>query len=200
MLKGGIVLGRAKEFVREEALRSAMKTFWSKGYEGTSIPDLMQNMGISRSSLYETFGDKQSLLNEAAKYYSRLVGEKRRSILANAKTVKQGLTDYFRYHMEVALEENWPGGCLITNLSIYHDYLDDETKQLIEESMETLEEAFYHFLEKGKENGELTSALDSRKTARLLLTINHGINVVTRVKGDSCHLEDISESILHLLT
>ncbi|MCY8669819.1 TetR/AcrR family transcriptional regulator [Bacillus haynesii] len=95
-------MGRRKEFVREEALRSAMRTFWSKGYDGTSIPDLMHSMCISRSSLYETFGDKQSLLNEAVKYYSQLVGEKKQGILANAKSAKQGLTDYFRYHMEAA--------------------------------------------------------------------------------------------------
>ncbi|MEC1261305.1 TetR/AcrR family transcriptional regulator [Bacillus swezeyi] len=193
-------MGRSKEFVREEALRAAMKTFWSKGYDGTSIPDLMHSMGISRSSLYETFGDKQSLLNEAAIYYSQLVGEKRRSILANAKTVKEGLTDYFRYHREVALAENWPGGCLITNLSIYYAYLDEETKTLVMESMGKLEEAFYNFLEKGKETGELSSTLNSRKTARLLLAINHGMNVVSRVKGESCFLEDISESIFHLFT
>lgn len=194
-----MALGRQKEFIREEALRAAMETFWSKGYEGTSIPDLMHNMGISRSSLYETFGDKQSLLNEAVKYYSRLVGERKRSILVNAMTVKQGLTVYFRYHMEMALAENWPGGCLITNLSIYQDYLDDETKALIQDRSETLEEAFYNLLEKGKETGELRPTLNSRKIARLLLSINHGINVVARVKRDKSLLEDISESIVNLL-
>ncbi|MEC1561962.1 TetR/AcrR family transcriptional regulator [Bacillus haynesii] len=193
-------MGRRKEFVREEALRSAMRTFWSKGYDGTSIPDLMHSMCISRSSLYETFGDKQSLLNEAVKYYSELVGEKKRGILANAKSAKQGLTDYFRYHTEAALAENGPGGCLITNLSIFYDYLGDETKTLIEERIETLEEAFYNLLEKGKENGELASTVNSRKTARLLLAMNHGMNVLARVKGNSCIMKDISESIPHLLT
>ena len=59
-------LGRPKEFDRREALEKAMEAFWAKGYEGTSVSDLLEAMGIHRGSMYDTFGDKRSLFLEAA--------------------------------------------------------------------------------------------------------------------------------------
>ena len=54
-------MARPKEFQRDEVLEKAMAVFWSKGYECTSVQDLVDAMGINRGSLYDTFGDKQSL-------------------------------------------------------------------------------------------------------------------------------------------
>ena len=54
-------MARPREFDEEQALLAAMQVFWRKGYDGTSIPDLLEATGLSRSSLYETFGDKAAL-------------------------------------------------------------------------------------------------------------------------------------------
>jgi TetR/AcrR family transcriptional repressor of nem operon len=54
-------MARHKEFERQQALEKAMETFWRYGYEGTSIQNLVESMGINRGSLYDTFGDKRSL-------------------------------------------------------------------------------------------------------------------------------------------
>ncbi|HNX58500.1 MAG TPA: helix-turn-helix domain-containing protein, partial [Spirochaetota bacterium] len=67
-------MARPREFDKDEALYNAMLMFWKKGYDGTSIPDLLDATGISRSSLYETFTDKQTLFLEAMNRYRQFIG------------------------------------------------------------------------------------------------------------------------------
>ncbi len=64
--------GRPREFDREEALGQAMDLFWSQGYEATGVADLCDRMGLGRQSLYNTYGDKESLFAEALEHYDRV--------------------------------------------------------------------------------------------------------------------------------
>lgn len=61
--------GRPREFCTEQALASALRVFWSKGYEGASLTDLTEAMGITRPSLYAAFGNKESLFRKALDLY-----------------------------------------------------------------------------------------------------------------------------------
>lgn len=56
-------MARQKEFDRDEVLHKAMEVFWTRGYEGASIEDLVKHMGINRQSMYDTFGDKAFALS-----------------------------------------------------------------------------------------------------------------------------------------
>ncbi len=70
-------MARHKKFEREEVLGKAMETFWRYGYQGTSIQDLLENMGINRGSLYDTFGNKRSLFLAAIAHYDETVSKMR---------------------------------------------------------------------------------------------------------------------------
>src|ERR1700758_5292388 len=63
-------MGRPREFSEAAALDSAMRVFWEKGYEGTSLDDLTRAMGINRSSLYASFGDKEELFSKVIARYT----------------------------------------------------------------------------------------------------------------------------------
>ena len=69
-------MARHKEFEREVVLEKAMATFWRYGYEGTSVQTLVENMGINRGSIYDTFGDKRSLFLAAIQHYNEAVVKK----------------------------------------------------------------------------------------------------------------------------
>ena len=60
---------RSKEFVESEVLLKAMHLFWEKGYEKSSLQDLVQHMGVHRRSMYDTFGDKHSLFMKTLELY-----------------------------------------------------------------------------------------------------------------------------------
>lgn len=61
--------GRPREFNADDALAAALKVFWSKGYEGASLADLTEAMGITRPSLYAAFGNKEQLFRQALDLY-----------------------------------------------------------------------------------------------------------------------------------
>ncbi len=63
--------GRPREFCVDAALASALRVFWSKGYEGASMADLTEAMGITKPSLYAAFGNKEALFNKALDLYER---------------------------------------------------------------------------------------------------------------------------------
>src|ERR1700730_2144482 len=69
-------MARQKEFDRDEVLHKAMEVFWSRGYEASSIQDLVKRMGINRQSLYDTFGDKHTLYLQALDRYREVEGRK----------------------------------------------------------------------------------------------------------------------------
>jgi TetR/AcrR family transcriptional repressor of nem operon len=105
-----IRVSRPKEFDRNIALKKAMHVFWAKGFEGASISDLTEMMGISRSSLYESFGDKEDLFLEALNYYIEDIEERRTLIFGKAISVKQGMRDFFYGVIKFVLNEEQPGG------------------------------------------------------------------------------------------
>lgn len=190
---------RPKQFDREQALRSAMHLFWTKGYEATSIPDLLRHMGLSRSSLYETYGDKRALFIEAFDHY-RHVGERKRDLLRNAESAREGIRSYFEMHIDFSLDERLPGGCLVTNTAVSLDAdADPDIRRMVEERFAGLEEEFYRLLEKGRRSGELDGRTNSRELARLFNGLSHGISVVARVNRDRRVLEDMVNAALALL-
>ena len=70
-------MARSKEFDEEHALALAMDLFWRQGYENTSLADLIQEMGIARQSLYDTFGDKRTLYLKAMAFYRQRTNSSR---------------------------------------------------------------------------------------------------------------------------
>ena len=69
-------MARQKEFDRDEVLHKAMEVFWMRGYEGTSIQDLVKYMGINRQSIYDTFGDKHTLFLQSLDRYREIQSRK----------------------------------------------------------------------------------------------------------------------------
>jgi AcrR family transcriptional regulator len=104
-------MGRARTFDADEALDRAMTVFWSKGYEGTSLSDLTEAMGINRPSLYAAYGNKQELFRKALERYGDGPSSYEREALAQptARDVAEGL---LRGAADVQTDPGTPAGCL----------------------------------------------------------------------------------------
>ncbi|MDF2680447.1 MAG: transcriptional regulator, TetR family [Brevibacillus sp.] len=196
--KEGNTIGRSKEFNKEHVIHKAMLVFWEKGYEATSIPDLLKAMGLSRSSLYETFVDKQTLYVEAMQHYKK-TNQKKRNLLVNASSAKTGIRQYFDQHITSAFDEDLPKGCLITNAALGFDSPDEQLHKLIRDSFDELEKAFFELLSKGQQTGEIDSKKDSKALSHLLLNLNHSINVVSKVKTDKKIIYDMMNTVIEML-
>src|ERR1700749_3312923 len=84
-------MARTKDFDENEVLKKAVCLFWDKGYNGTSMQDLVEGLGISRSSLYDTFGDKHQLYLKALQSYKQAEASKRDQILDGSLPAKDSI-------------------------------------------------------------------------------------------------------------
>lgn len=191
-------MARPKQFDRGQALVKAMYTFWEKGYAATSVPDLLQSMGISRSSLYETFTDKHSLFVEALEHYEK-TGEQRFNLLEQASSAKDGLQQFFAHHISMALDSESPGGCFVTNSAISFDLMDQKMRQVISDSFERLNQALLDLLEKAKKSGEIAPDRDLHSLVSLFQSIIHGINVMAKVNKDRKPFDALVKEALSLI-
>ncbi|WP_145949288.1 TetR/AcrR family transcriptional regulator [Paenibacillus sp. Y412MC10] len=194
-------MGRTKEFDRDQVLRKAMTVFWKKGYEATSIPDLLEAMGLSRSSLYETFQDKQSLYYEAIQQYKKM-SQRKRDVLIAAPTTIEGIRQYFEIHITSAFaaqDEVLPNGCMITNAALSFDAMDEPLQNMVKNSFDELERLFYEKLKRGQETGEISPDKDIRLLSFMLLNLNHSVNVVAKIQQDSTKAREMIEMVLGML-
>jgi TetR/AcrR family transcriptional repressor of nem operon len=192
-------MARPKAFDQDKALQKAMHIFWDKGYDGTSMSDLTAAMGLSRSSLYETFGDKQDLFHAALEHYIRVMDLKRARLFAKAGSAQQGLRDYFRGAVDFVLSEDHPVGCFYTNTAIAHEQLDKRVQGLIKQGMDKQEEDFYRLLADGKKNHTLGPDKESRSLAKFFVGLIRGIGVVARIHQDRKTLDEIMQVGLKVL-
>jgi AcrR family transcriptional regulator len=105
--------GRPRNFDESEALEKATQVFWSKGYDGVTIDDLVDGMGVGRPSLYAIFGDKRTLFLRVLKAYAERKGARAAKALLSPQALRDALAGFLRYAVESATEEGSARGCLL---------------------------------------------------------------------------------------
>ncbi len=105
--------GRPRSFDESDALKKATQVFWSKGYDGVTIDDLVAGMGVGRPSLYSVFGDKRKLFLRVLKDYAEKKGALAAKALLSPQTLRDSVTGFLRYAVESATEKRSARGCLL---------------------------------------------------------------------------------------
>src|SRR5579859_4515920 len=117
-------LGRPRSFDEREALEKATQVFWSKGYDGVTIDDLVVAMGVGRPSLYAIFGDKRTLFLRVLRAYAEKKGARAAKALLSPQTLRASLASFLRHDVESATEEGSALGCLIVCVAPLVDDVD----------------------------------------------------------------------------
>src|SRR3954451_2624767 len=105
--------GRPRSFDEKYALEKAVQVFWSKGYDGVTIDDLVAGMGVGRPSLYSIFGDKRTLFLRVLREYAERKGARAAKALLSPRTLRDSLAALLKYNVETATEEGSARGCLL---------------------------------------------------------------------------------------
>ena len=189
-------MARAKEFDPDKALAKVLETFWLYGYEATSMQMLVQATGLSRSSLYDTFGDKRQLYVAALGRYreqTEISVEEKRPF-SPTKIISdrfQGIVDEARV--------KGSNGCFVVNTAVELGQHDSELCTTVQDSFINSEEWFFDLLEKGKVAGELSSELNTRAVARFLLNASCGLQVLVKANHEPEMMQDAVNIILSIL-
>src|SRR6202040_2401786 len=172
-----------KQFDRDEVLDRAMAAFWTRGYEATSIDDLVRATGIGRGSLYGTFGDKRQLFLAALDQYWNTVGMEMFAELSDPDA-RHAIERMFDALVRRASNPKFPRGCLFTNTSLECPTAGEEITRKIAENMGQQETAIYQVLRRAQADGTLGQTQDARALARFFLGIAWGINAVNESGAD----------------
>ncbi|MEW6636109.1 MAG: TetR/AcrR family transcriptional regulator [Actinomycetota bacterium] len=190
---------RTREFEPEAALEAAMELFWSRGYEATSMRDLLGGMGIGRGSFYATFGDKRSLFLAALDRFEETRTGWAVEVLQGSEPALAGIEEVFRRTVENLTGHEPRRGCLLANSAVELAPHDTEIRERIAGYVQRLEAAFEGALARARRNGEIPGDRDTRALARFLVNNLHGLRVLARAGADRETLKDAARVALDAL-
>ncbi|KAF2342673.1 TetR/AcrR family transcriptional regulator [Flavobacterium tistrianum] len=192
-------MARTKEFNEDQALDKAIEIFWHKGYNGTSAQDLVNHLGLSRSSLYDTFGDKQKLFVKSLKRYQKQNHDILIELLESAPNIKTAFTDIFKQAVVESLQDRITKGCFMVNSSVELAMHDPEIAKIVHDNQKTVEDIFCKAIKKGQELGQISDKQEARSLARFIFNNYSGIRVLARTgERDKQVYDDILKSIFAL--
>ena len=187
--------GRPREFCTEGALAAALRVFWTKGYEGTSLTDLTEAMGITRPSLYAAFGNKEALFRKALDLYERekLAYIDQSLVAPTARGVAETLL-----HGALEMQTNpcEPRGCLeVISATACGAEAESIRADVIARRMPS-HLALIRRLERAKEEGDLPASADPSGLASWLAAIIQGMSVQAGAGASREDLERLIETSL----
>jgi TetR/AcrR family transcriptional repressor of nem operon len=189
-------VGRRKEFDREEALDKAMQLFWCKGFEATSVRDLLSEMGINRGSFYDTFGDKRSLFLAAIDRYNATFLSNLRTALGAPGSAKEAISNTIRDLAARAAVDAQRRGCLVTNSVVELAPHDSEAAGRAASCLEQMEAVFLDALVRAREQGELSERHEPEALARFLISSYQGMRVMSKIHKGQSSLGDIVHVVI----
>ena len=192
-------MARSKEFDKDDVVDKAIGVFWSKGFEATSIQDLVNAMGINRGSIYDTFGNKAGLFDVAINRYQ--VDAPSQRLLNNANTGMPRDEIEFFFNTLLTRHDCSEGqrGCLITNSIAELANQNEKVSTHFKTYIERLEDALHALIKRGQETGDITPWREARPLARSLLASAQGLIVISKVNPSQETLSDIATTALSLL-
>jgi len=190
---------KAKLFDQKDVLQQAMMLFWERGYYHTSVQDLVDRLGISRSSLYDTYGGKQQLFYSAFELYLTSNREGLINFLSTQNDVRVGLRKVFMQLVTDDFEDPECKGCFIVNTSTELLPLDDKLTKEITEHKQLMESIMHDFLQKGVQAGQISKDKDIQTLSRVLYVTMSGLRVTGKTRPDPEETMATVDTVMMLL-
>lgn len=184
--------GRPRNFCTETVLDRAMTVFWRKGYEGASLADLTEAMGINPPSLYAAFGNKEGLFRAVLDRYDERRKELMDRVLSApdpisvARLFLEGVADF-----TVDTNGRNPPGCLLVQSGL--SCSDQDIPDVLAEHRAEKERALRERFARDVKEGRLSKKADPATLARYLVTMANGLCVQAAAGATVAELRDVVE-------
>ena len=190
-------MARTKEFDPGVVLERALDLFWRRGYEATSMADLVEHLGIGRASLYATFGGKHDLYLKALERYVQTRDPDPVELLSQPGPALPAVRALVELYAEDSIRDR--RGCLIVNAAAERLPDDEPVARFVEASWTGLETALTSALIRARAQGEISAESDPRALARFVLVFAQGLRVMGKGGGDPARVRDAAAQALAVL-
>lgn len=172
--------GRPRGFDRAMALDAAMRLFWTRGYEATSISELASAMRVNPPSLYAAFGDKRQLFAEAVERYRADHGSFASEALAGAHSARDAVQRLLDRAAEAYTDPACPAGCMVIHSAQNCSADDDEVAESLARIRGAMQDAIRVRIEEGQRSSELPSGTGPAELAAFYAAIIQGMSTMSR--------------------
>ena len=186
---------RPKEYSREEVLDAATELFWEKGYEGTSMNEMVEQTGLNKHSMYNEFGDKEGLFLDCLEHYSNESTKPLGNILTKKPLGLSNIEAFFNNRVEYATSRKFKG-CLLLSSAIEKEILSDKINDKIQKMLTAFEGLLYDCLKAAQEKREIPKKKDCKALASYLYCFLGGLLIVGRRNTDKGALKKLTDVAL----
>lgn len=190
-------MARPRTFDEDEVLDQAVEIFRERGFDGVSLPQLTERLGICRQSIYSVFGDKRGLYFRALERWRQQEIDAKLQVLDAPGSPLENLRTLLRSWKDLAA--GCPSGGCLTAAAIVESRDDPAAHAIVEAQVARLEEGIRATLARAKKAGELKDAVQPRRLARTLVTVGYGVGVLARLSSSALRIRDTVSTMLELL-
>lgn len=183
--------GRPIEFDRDQALMRAVHAFWHYGYESLSTNILAEEMGVSKSSLYNTFGSKRDLLLKSIIAYT----DTKVAAIRKVADSDHPLTQLRALLFGIAQDNDGGRGCLLVNASSELGLHDAGVQQLVRSGFQAILDSFELLVISGQLSGAFKSDIEPTESALAIVTTIAGLRVLAKAGVTAAQLAPVIESL-----
>ncbi|PCF93916.1 TetR/AcrR family transcriptional regulator [Vreelandella nigrificans] len=168
---------RTKEFEPDDVADAAMRVFWQRGFAATSVQDLVEGTGLSRSSLYSTFENKQGLYQQALRRYQAITTANV-ELLSSPGSPKRLIRHLLMLIVEDELSDPQRRGCLVANATLELAGHDEAIAELVAHNFQRLQKSLEKLIHRGQKSGEVDAQKSARALAHFFVNTMQGLRVL----------------------
>ncbi|WP_395366942.1 TetR/AcrR family transcriptional regulator [Streptomyces sp. YH02] len=189
-------MGRPKQFDPDVAVERAMSVFWRKGYAATTPQDLVDEIGIGKGSLYNTFGSKHALFERALVRYRDSQAAWLEALLDHPGSAKDRLRGALEALIHLDLADPDRRGCMAVNTAAELATSDAGAADTVRKMFARTEGAFRATVEEGQRAGEIAADRDAAAVAAWLLATVIGMRVLAKTAEDDTQLKRVVDAAM----
>ncbi len=193
-------MGRKLEFCRQQALHTAMESFWAKGYDHTSMRDLAASLGLHLGSVYNALGDKEKVFESALKLHLEEVVMPEMKKLEQAEDPLGALEKLLQGVLSECGTPTQAPGCFLVNSLLDITDINERITDILREYMSRLENSFAICIRNAQEKGQVPADKDAVVKARYVLGIVFSLRTLSKLNMPQDHLRDIYSCAMQSLT
>ncbi len=193
-----MTIGRPKQFDADKVVSNAMNQFWIGGYFSTSLQDLLACTDLSKSSLYQSFGNKEQLFIRCLEQYEQYTDEMLKALLHETDS---GI-DFIRLLLDSVIDEAnmpEPKGCLLLNTVNEQLGNESDITEAVNRGLATVKKNINLALEQAKVEGELSSDVSSDQMSDYIMTTISGLRTFVKAGADRSSLEKVVDLVMTTL-